>query len=177
MNHRHATLAALALAGGCVEEVAPRETEAAADIGVCGANMDPLSGVECLYGASTPSGSASRRAVVETGPDGLDYLVCYFEIDCVAHGEAVNGGRTCQAVVGTGCGDRVVRGTQRDAFPLPPGSPPPSAEELARACNYDLIPHFMCEAVPPATVEQGEDLCCVLREPVGPPVARRVFGE
>lgn len=167
---------ALTLAVGCTETIDPVDTEAAAEVGVCGANMDPLTGIECRYGAATPTGDGGgRRARVETGADGLDYIVCYIDVTCLAHGEAVNGGRTCQSVVGTGCPDRVTTATQRDAWPLPPGAPMPTPEELAQACRYDIITSLICDAVPPVTIEQGEDLCCVLREPTAPPPKPRVI--
>lgn len=166
--------AALALAGACTEpldsdDLTAIDTEVAAEIGVCGANMDPITGVECRYGAAEAGGVTGRRAVVETGPDGLDYIVCYIDVSCRQHGEAVNGGHTCQSVIGTGCPDRVVTATERRPYPIPPGSPPPTPEELATYCNYDVIPRVLCDRVPPVSIEQGEDLCCVLREPTTQP--------
>lgn len=174
MLKRSLALGALFLVG-CLDlpdDAAPPDTEAASDIGVCGANLDPISGVTCRYGpggVAVPGTGSQRHAVIETGPDGLDYAVCYVEIECRVYGQGMNGYRGCESIIGTGCPPITMTRSHRSAFLLPAGAHP-TEEELAAYCQFDVPAQSVCEHIDWTYVEQAEDLCCVRREPIVQPV-------
>ena len=168
------------------DELGVAAAEVAVEIGACGANQDPSTGVTCTYTPGDPIGYGNYTgASVETGGDGRDYLECHFDVTCAVTGTATGGGGVaCASVVGTGCNDTTT--TVRVGYPrlLPPGAPAPSPAVAAAMCalGYDTIvimANVACKDARPVVVEQGEDLCCVTRAPIPgqPPLLPRIFVE
>ncbi len=188
MQLRLASLLTAAVLGGCLatpaDDVAPTDelgTDVAEEIGVCGANQDPRTGVTCTYRIWGSYGSpAYVRASVITGADGLDYLQCEYTVTCRVTGTATSDEVTCASVIGTGCGDTTTTVRLKDSHLLPAGAPEPSPEAAAAMCEIpepfpSMFASEACHRAQPVVVEQGEDLCCVTRAPI--PVTPRLIVE
>lgn len=169
------TLGLVSLLGviGCAEtaELEPPTTEAAADIGICGANVDPLTGVTCVYdftGART-NGLRYTGGDVYTNPeDGLDYVRCSFTTTCTADGWPRHDGLACDLVIGTGCPPRETEGTTALLRSLPPFAPEPTQAQIDQMCRLnDDETQALSSACNGMVeyVEQFEDVCCVVRKP------------
>lgn len=188
MQLRLASLLTAAVLGGCLatpaDDVALTDdlgTGVGEEIGVCGANQDPRTGVTCTYRIDGSYGDPTyTNASVITGEDGLDYLQCAYSVTCRVTGTATSGDATCASVIGTGCGDTTTTVRLKIAHLLAAGAPEPSPEEAAAMCELpEPFPSAFateaCRRARPVVVEQGEDLCCVPRAPI--PVSPRLIVE
>jgi hypothetical protein len=163
-----------------IDDVGTAAAEVAVEIGVCGANRDPRTGVTCTYRPGGPlDGPNYTGSEVIVGGDGLDYLQCVYAVSCWTRATASNDGAACASVLGTGCDDGSMTTSMTRKLLLPAGAPAPTPAQAAAMCVISddergllLWGIIACERAAPIVVEQGEDLCCVDRAPipVRPPI-------
>jgi hypothetical protein len=144
------------------------------EIGVCGANADPVSGVICKYvnynisdNANPPFAGSELFEV-----DGIDYARCKWAVPCSSPGTPMSvGNDVCVGVLGTGCAARSTVRMLVKELKLPAGTQPDGVDA---ACQKELTirnataSREACETFSDS-VEQLEDQCCLPRPPPPPP--------
>jgi hypothetical protein len=138
------------------------------DIGICGANLDPSSGLVCTYHYSYQgTGYASNELIEKSG---IDYVRCSYYWSCVSSlytRTSLTDGQSCEKVLGTDCGPGGTEAklpTPTVDIKLPLGSDGSDAKQLCQNGNYPQPPRNVCDSLSD-TVEQGEDICCEERKP------------
>lgn len=137
------------------------------EIGICGANADPSTGVTCAYWLQDANISLTSSSAVEI--DTQDYVRCTWTLVCIlsATPKSYDGSQTCLSVVGTGCSSRTENVSITRDFLLPPGTPATGIAAYCSEPNWSTQSQA-CRAIA-TPIEQGEDLCCLPRPPPPPP--------
>ncbi|HET9625153.1 MAG TPA: hypothetical protein VFP84_27485 [Kofleriaceae bacterium] len=156
----------------CEASSAPTTSRADEDeIGACGANADPTTGVICKLSYEWARNANPVYASAETfEKDTLDFVRCKWSLDCTAPGAPYSlSGQACVSVVGTGCRGDGGPGVMTLVFQLPPGT---RLDQLDDFCKAHASPNSSDKddacALLNRDVDQGEDLCCLPRVPPPP---------
>ena len=140
------------------------------EIGVCGANADPVTGVICKgYFSASNNGWLTFGSSEAFEQDGFDYVRCTWNTNCARTYYPISpDGVGCNSVIGTGCPEfATVSGTLVYSYKLPVGT---MANQLDAYCqkpghepSYSAVDDE-CRKMT-STIEQYEDQCCVPRQP------------
>jgi hypothetical protein len=139
------------------------------EIGACGANSDPSTGVICTYSVGWSGSWFDSVTVIEQNT--LDYAHCTWMVACRDQATPTSGtsGATCLSVIGTGCSDKNENVPIIYDVLMPPGTPANQAAQVCRdnSPSYNAV-YNACRSLG-TPVDQGEDLCCLPRTPPPPP--------
>jgi len=139
------------------------------EIGICGANADPSTGVICKHTYSWEGGPTFLSSEIFER-DSFDYVRCTYQVRCEAASDPRStGDAACLSVIGTGCSASSLLTNLVFEVQLPPGTP---ASGKDRVCFNNFPTPQQSRATCTALndqVEQGEDLCCLPRVPPPPP--------